>query len=216
MPPKKNTEKNTDKPKTIEVENVNVEVKNVAPTTNATASAVVPEDEKKPSLTIILSPADNSSINESVFKNLKGLTQANKNKSNGYFLEFDNLENAKNAFDTLKLNNKLLEKYGFYNLFVKVSGLTDSSDYQECKDKITGYVKEKINGNVPFFKLYRKQDKYIGCAKLTVDTKKAMDKILDEASDIKNCTVGNLNLTFYPFRNDKKKPDNGNKIYSSQ
>jgi len=212
MPLKKNTEKNTDK--TIEVENVNIEVKNVAPV--VTATAVVPEDEKKPSLTIILSPADNSSINESVFKNLKGLMQANKNKSNGYFLEFDNLENAKNAFDTLKLNNKLLEKYGFYNLFVKVSGLTDSSDYQECKDKITGYVKEKTNGNVPFFKLYRKQDKYIGCAKLTVDTKKAMDKILDESSDIKNCTVGNLNLTFYPFRNDKKKPDNGNKIYSSQ
>ena len=208
MPPAKKNTKNTETPKNIEVEveNVTVEVK---------AAVNVPEDEKKPSLTIIVSPADNSPINESIFKNLTGLTQSNKNKSNGYFLEFDTLENAKIAFDTLKQNPKLLEKYGFYNLFVKVVGLTDSSDYQTVKNDITGFVKEKSGGNVPFFKLYRKQDKFIGCAKLTVDTKKAMDNILDETGSIKSCKINNLSLNFYPFRNEKKKPFDGNKIYSS-
>ena len=63
-----------------------------------------------------------------------------------------------------------------------MDGLTDTTDYNAVKNAHTELVK-KIGGDVLYYRLYRKDNKFIGCGDMTIDTKDAFDKLIGSEED---------------------------------
>lgn len=155
---------------------------------------------RKAGRTLLVSPSNGSSLSESTVSGLAGLSVSHSTKNGSYFLTFDSIENALGSFRKLRENHpELRVKFARYQIFFTVNGLTDSTDYSSVKKDISTFVEKESGGNVLYFKLYRKGNKYLGCGDLTVDTKDSMDKLLNKESALKNFTLGSLTGTFYRF-----------------
>ena len=179
------------------------------------------DDQKKtvlkPGRTLLVSSSMNAQLNESSLKNLTGLTSSFSTKNGSYFLTFDTIDNSLENYRKLRTEQPNLKvKFSRYQIYFKINGLTEKSDYTAVKQELSTFVESKSGGNVLYFKLYRKGDKFLGCGDLTVDTKDAMDKLLDKDGELKNYTVGSYNGTFFRFNKDNKQQnDGGHKVYSS-
>jgi len=179
------------------------------------------DEQKKPVLkpgrTLLVSSSMNAQLNESSLKNLSGLTSSFSTKNGSYFLTFDTIDNSLENYRKLRTDQPNLKvKFSRYQIYFKINGLTEKSDYTAVKQELSAFVESKSGGNVLYFKLYRKGDKFLGCGDLTVDTKDAMDKLLDKDGELKNYTVGSYNGTFFRFNKDNKQQnDGGHKVYSS-
>lgn len=179
------------------------------------------DEQKKPVLkpgrTLLVSSSMNAQLNESSLKNLSGLTSSFSTKNGSYFLTFDTIDNSLENYRKLRTDQPNLKvKFSRYQIYFKINGLTEKSDYTAVKQELSEFVESKSGGNVLYFKLYRKGDKFLGCGDLTVDTKDAMDKLLDKDGELKNYTVGSYNGTFFRFNKDNKQQnDGGHKVYSS-
>ena len=156
---------------------------------------------KKPGKTILIKYFDVDDMNKHEI-NFTGIENNTETQNKSRFLVFDNIENSKEAFNELKNNKSILVKYATYKLFFTIKDLNDSLEYDKIKQDITKYVTDKIDSDVLYFRLYRKNNIYLGCGELTLDTKDGMDKILDKDSDIRNFTTEELNITgsFYRFK----------------
>jgi len=171
---------------------------------------------KKAGRTILVSPNNGSSVSDATFKGLAGLSSSFATKNGAYFLVFDTIQNSLDSFRKLRSDKPELKvKFSRYQAFFTITGLTDTSDYTTTKQEISSFVEKETGGNVLYFKLYRKGDKYRGCGDLTLDTKEALDKLLDKEGKLKNYTVGSFTGTFYRFNKDNKQQTDGNKVYSS-
>ena len=188
---------------------------------------------KKPGRTLLVSPGMGSSLDESIISDLKGLKNSFSTKNGSYFLTFDTIENS--VMNHSKLRNEkpnLKVKFARYQIFFTMNGLTNEHDYTAVKKLITDYVQEKTGGEVLYFKLYRKGDNYyfdtkgekpIGYGDLTLDTKEAMDLLLNKEGPLKECTLqikvaeatSDIGMKFYRF-NKTTKPSDGQKSYINQ
>jgi hypothetical protein len=163
---------------------------------------------RKAGRTLLVSPTNGSSLSESTFSKLTGLSVTHSTKNGSYFLTFDSVQNALDSFRSLRQDHpELRVKFARYQIFFTVTGLTDSSDYSTVKQNMTNFVEKESGANVLYFKLYRKGDKYLGCGDLTVDTKDAMDKLLNKEGSLKNYTVGELSGTFYRYNKTQTKQE---------
>ncbi len=163
---------------------------------------------KKAGRTLLVSPTNGSSLSESTFSKLTGLTVTHSTKNGSYFLTFDDVQHALDSFRNLRQDHpELRVKFARYQIFFTVTGLTDSSDYSTVKQNMTSFVEKESGANVLYFKLYRKGDKYLGCGDLTVDTKDAMDKLISKEGSLKNYTVGELSGTFYRYNKTQTKQE---------
>jgi hypothetical protein len=161
---------------------------------------------RKAGRTLLVSPSNGSSLNESTFSKLSGLTVTHSTKNGSYFLTFDTIQNSLDSFRSLRQDHpELRVKFARYQIFFTVTGLTDSSDYSTVKQNMTNFVEKESGANVLYFKLYRKGDNYLGCGDLTVDTKDSMDKLLNKEGSLKNYTVGELSGTFYRYNKTQTK-----------
>ena len=153
----------------------------------------------KPGRTLLVSPSIGSTVPESAVTNLQGLTKSFSTKNGSYFLTFDTIENAVNYHNKIKDEYpNLKDKFARYQLFFTLSGLTNEDDYTAVKKMLVDYVEQKTGGLVLYFKLYRKGDNYffdtkgekpLGYGDMTVDTKEAMDLLLNKEGPLKNYTV---------------------------
>ena len=153
----------------------------------------------KPGRTLLVSPSIGSTVPESAVTNLQGLTKSFSTKNGSYFLTFDTIENAVNYHNKIKDEYpNLKDKFARYQLFFTLSGLTNEDDYTAVKKMLVDYVEQKTGGLVLYFKLYRKGDNYffdtkgekpLGYGDMTVDTKEAMDLLLNKDGPLKNYTV---------------------------
>lgn len=99
------------------------------------------EDEKnkksvyKPGRTLLVKYVSGSTIDDTVFDSLEGLSNKSETKSsNSCFLTFDNVDNAVKAFR--KLNDNLSHyrvKFSYYRVFFTIDGLDDSTDYNQTE-----------------------------------------------------------------------------------
>lgn len=185
----------------------NVETKNMV-------STVDMEDKQKKSVrkagrTILVKTISGSSIESSVFDSLVGLVSHSETKSSSsYFLTFDNVTNSVNAFRKLRTDSTDYKvKFSYYRVFFTVNGLTDSSDYNQVKQDIVNYVGDKTKSSVLYCKLYRKDNKYLGCGDFTIDTIDGMNILLAKEGGIKDFTVGQLSGTFYRYNGKKDKSE---------
>ena len=171
---------------------------------------------RKPGRTLLISSSVGSHFDESTMSNLEGMTSSFSTKNGSYFLTFDSIEHSLESYKKLRLEQPNLKvKFSRYQVYFKINGLTDASDYSSVKQEISDFVEKQSGGSVLYFKLYRKGDKFLGCGDLTVDTKDAMDKLLNKDSVIKNYTVGSYSGTFFRFNKDNKQQMDGPKMYSN-
>ena len=166
-----------------------------------TYSAKKKNFHKKPGKTILIKYFDVEDMNKHEI-NFTGLENNTETQNKSRFLVFDNVENSKEAFNELKKNKNILVKFATYKLFFTIKELNESYEYDKIKQVITDYVTSKVDSDVLYFRLYRKNNVYLGCGELTLDTKSGMDKILDKENDIRNFTTTELNISgsFYRFK----------------
>lgn len=177
-------------------------------------STVDMEDKQKKSVrkagrTILVKTISGNSIDSSVFNSLVGLVSHSETKSScSYFLTFDNVTNSVDAFRKLRTDSTDYKvKFSYYRVFFTVNGLTDSSDYNQVKQDIVNYVGDKTKSSVLYCKLYRKDNKYLGCGDFTIDTIDGMNILLAKEGGIKDFTIGQLSGTFYRYNGKKDKSE---------
>jgi|UniRef100_A0A6C0EDL4 hypothetical protein len=162
---------------------------------------------RKSGKTLLVKSFDNFELNETLFDNLEGLQDKfiKKDKFSA-FLKFDTPQNSLNGLKTLKEKSSNLKfKFSYYKVFFTVNGLSDISEYNNVKKEIMEYVSSKTDSNVLYCKLYTKNDKYLGCGDLTMDTLDGMMKLLSKDSNIKEFTINSYTGCFYKFNDNKNK-----------
>ena len=144
-------------------------------------------------------------------ENLKGLVKpAVKTKTESFFLCFDTVDNAVNAFQELdsSLNsgqhNDVLVKYAHYRIFFKINGITNDDDYNLVKEEHIKNIESNTNGKVIYWKLYKNGDNYLGCGDYTVDTLECLEHQLDPEKG-KTFKFGKFDGVNYKF-NKKPRP----------
>ena len=152
-----------------------------------------PAFQKKPGRTLLVKQMNDDNL-EDLFKSLDGLTSTYKaEKSSSYFLTFDNIDSSSSALESLKEHTeKLKVKYAHYRVFFTIKGLAENSDYDTVKNLHSDYIKNNTSGNVLYYKLYRKNNAFLDCGDLTVDTKDCFDSLMnDENEGYRNYSLDN-------------------------
>jgi hypothetical protein len=168
---------------------------------NQESKSLLKQSVTKTGRTLLVS-SENDNFNENNFKCLVGLTSYHTTRNNSSFLVFDTIDNSVFAYEKLRLDYPNLRvKFARYRLFFTLTGLTESSDYNTVKQNFTTFVESNTRSSLLFFKLYRKNDKYIGCGDMTVDTKEAMDLLLNKNEKFNSFTLGDVSGNFFRFNN---------------
>ena len=143
--------------------------------------------------------------------NLEGLVNEHfTEKSNSYFLTFDNVQNSLNAMELIrtKYNFNVRVKIAHYRVFFTLENLEESMEYNTVKTQHCEVVQSKANCSVLFYKLYRKDNKYLGCGDLTLDTKEGLD-VLMSSEGLKTFTLDcGISGSHYHYRTQKQSHDN--------
>jgi hypothetical protein len=209
----KKTTKNTKNTESIQIENVSVQQVKIKDDCSEKSDDNTKNNVRKAGRTLLVSPASGSSLNDSFFKDLSGLTSNFSTKNNSHFITFDTVENAIKCYSSIRSDHPNVKvKYSRYQVFFTISGLTKESDYTAAKKVITEFVEEKTSGMVLFFKLYRKGDNFIGCGDMTLDTKDSMDKLISKDGEFKNSKIAEFELTFYRYNKNPKTEGDGQKV----
>lgn len=171
--------------------------------TNLQSSKYTKNTVRRVGKTLIVKPTVDN-FDDTPLQKLNGLASLVKSeKSGSYFLIFENITQSTKALETLleKHSDELRAKPAHYKVFFTMQGLTDESDYNEVKKTHTEWVKGKTGGEVLYYKLYRKDDKYLGCGDMTLDTKDSSDQLLNRDEDgFKNYSLGDdLEGVFHRF-----------------
>lgn len=155
---------------------------------------------RKSGRTLVIKLKDES-FDKKVFDTLTGLTSSSTTQSGAVFHTFDTKENALNSLKFLKNNHKenLSVKFAHYKVFFKLEGLEKESKYDEVRNTHVKFVNDNVDGEVLYYKLYMKDNKYLGCGDLTVDTKEAIDQLLSSDKHKTFELSNGMKGTFYRY-----------------
>lgn len=130
-------------------------------------------------------------------------------KSNSYFVTFATGEQSNNALTLLKtqFGTTLNAKFAHYRVYFTLQGLTNESDYSVVKATHTALVSKTANCNVLYYRLYRKNDTYLGCGDMTIDTKEGFECLMNQ-DNLKTFTL-NTDLTGIHYRYNKTRLETG-------
>lgn len=163
---------------------------------------------RKAGRTLLVKTTSDSDFNE-----LEGLQSTHlTEKTNSHFLTFDTITNAVNALRTLKNNQSDIRvKFAHYRVFFTMQGLNDSSDYNTIKTTHVDFIQNNTGTNVLYYKLYRKNNSYLECGDLTVDTKDAFDKLMNSDDGHKTFSLdGGLSGMHYRYNRKGSNNENTN------
>jgi hypothetical protein len=126
-------------------------------------------------------------------------------KSKSYFVTFSTPDESLEALKYLKNNfsGDVRVKFAHYRIYFTVKGLTNDSDYNFIKTTHTTLVSKSCDCNVLYYRLYRKNDTYLGCGDFTIDTKEGFDNLMTQ-DDLKNFTLSST-VTGVHYRYNKNK-----------
>jgi hypothetical protein len=170
----------------------------------------VNNSSRKAGRTLLIKSASGTPLTSSLFESFQGLQSNVETKStNSFFLTFDTADNAVLALESLKSNSSdYLVKFSYYRVFFTMTGLEDTTDYNQLKKSMTEYVSEHTKTNVLYCKFYRKGDKYLGCGDLTIDSLEGMNTLLSKESGFKDYSFNDYSGSFYRFNSNKDKIQN--------
>lgn len=154
---------------------------------------------RKAGRTLVVLPKDG--FKNEMLGNLSGMVSDNEVKSGTHFLTFSTSTDALSALKELKKNyyKNMKVSFSHYKLFFKIEGLDKDSDYGVVKKSHMEAVEKATDAKVLYYKLYRKNDEFVGCGDMTVDTKEAMDKLLT-SEESKEISFGSFKTTNYVYK----------------
>ena len=125
-------------------------------------------------------------------------------KSNSYFVTFATPEQSNSALTQLKeqFGNSVNIKFAHYRVYFTMTGLQNESDYGAIKTSHTSLISTVALCNVLYYRLYRKNNNYIGCGDMTVDTKEGFDILMNQEV-LKNYTIESLSLAGIHYKYNK-------------
>ena len=92
-----------------------------------------------------------------------------------------------------------------YRVFFTLENLEESMEYNTVKTQHSDMVQSKGNCSVLFYKLYRKENKYLGCGDMTLDTKEGLD-VLMSTEGLKTFTLDcGISGSHYHYRTQAQK-----------
>ena len=152
---------------------------------------------------------NSSSLGTYVGGDLVGL-QTHTVRENNLFLTFDTTQNAVAAFKMLRSEHRDWRvKFSYYKVFFTMVGLSNTTDYNATKQALVNYISSKSGSNVLYCKFYRKDNNFLGCGDLTVDTLEGINYLLQKDGGCKEFTFDGLSGTFYRYRaNNNNNKDN--------
>lgn len=172
---------------------------------------------RKAGKTLLIKAKEGSTVKPEWFNSLDGLVEngvAQTSKTGAYFLTFNDVDKSLNALKTLRKehDHDLMVKFAHYRVFFTMDGLTEETDYNTIKQAHVEFVQNNTNSEVLYYKLYRNQ-KYLGCGDLTIDTKDALDKLLNK-DEHKEFDLGNGQTGVF-YRYNRKGNKNEQNEYNS-
>lgn len=167
---------------------------------------------RKAGKTLLIKAKEGSTVDPSWFNCLDGLVEngvSQTSKTGSYFLTFNEVGKSLDALKTLRKDHDkdLMVKFAHYRVFFTIEGLAEDADYNVIKQTHVDFVEKHTDSQVLYYKLYRNQ-KYLGCGDMTIDTKEALDALLN-ADVHKNFDLGN-GLTGVFYRYNRKGKTEGN------
>ena len=145
--------------------------------------------------------------NEPVSEPFPGKISSLQTNNGLQFEVFDTVENAINAYKIIKENYDLQIKYAHYRIFFTINGLDENTDYNTIKKQHCDWLILNCDANVLYYKLYLKNNKYIGCGEFTIDTKESMDKLLDKDGELKKYTMDKYSGSYYRYNKKQEQPN---------
>ena len=145
-------------------------------------SKVKKRNVRKAGKTLLVKVNDDITVDEKWFTELGGFVDLTKTpKTGSYFLTFKDVESSLEGLKTLRNEHEsdLKVKFAHYRVFFTLTNLDDSSDYNKIKQKHIDFIENNTDSQVLYYKLYRNKG-FLGCGDLTIDTKLALDKLLDK------------------------------------
>ena len=102
-------------------------------------------------------------------------------KSNSYFLTFDDVPHSLNGLRVLRkeLGDSARVKFAYYRVFFKMNGLTNESDYNTVKTQHRELLSSQGH-QVLYYRLYRRNDEFVGSGDMTLDTMEGFDYLMSE------------------------------------
>lgn len=164
---------------------------------------------KKAGRTLLVKPTSQTH-DYSFLSGLTGLSNSHLTENTGsYFLTFSSTEESLAAYHDLRNNHGdfLKVKFAHYRVFFTMQGLTAESDYTTVKENHINMISNQVGGNVLYYKLYRRNNNYLDCGDLTLDTKEAFDKLVSSSSEQKNFSLSDT-LSGVHYRYNKKSGKN--------
>jgi hypothetical protein len=182
--------------------------------TSRTQNTNVP---KKYGRTLLFKPMNGTEMKEDYLSHFTGVVANTRTKTTGsYFVTFDTAENANSAYNYSKDNfTDTVVKWSYYRVFFTMNGLADEdtsadasvnkSQYNSVKESFVKYLEDTTKSSVLYFKLYRKNGRFIGCGDFTLDTLDGMNVLLDKTSGLKEYSLNGLTGRFFRYNSTKTK-----------
>jgi len=168
----------------------------------------------KPGRTLIVKSKNHQSINMSTFDGLEGLESKTEiNQHNSVFLVFDSVSHSEKALESL--TGSFHVKYSYYKVFVSLTNNITDDNMDKSKMELEQLVLSNTGSNVLFSKFYRKNNSYMNCGYMVVDTIDAMKKLISKESEFKQFKTESLAGTFYRFNNTKYKGPDSQQVNDS-
>lgn len=168
---------------------------------------------KKYGRTLLFKPSNGTEMKEDYLSHFTGVVANTRTKTTGsYFVTFDTAENATSAYNYAKDNfTDVVVKWSYYRVFFTMNGLseeqteTDKSQYNSVKESFVKFLEDTTKSSVLYFKLYRKNGRFIGCGDFTLDTLDGMNVLLDKESGLKQYSMNGLSGRFFRYNSTKSK-----------
>jgi hypothetical protein len=161
---------------------------------------------KKYGRTLLFKAVNNFNLTNDFFTQFEGVVSCTQSKTSGtFFVLFDTFENAAKSCAEAADSKDVLVKYSYYRVFFTMNGLNNESDYNQVKESFVQYLEQTTKSNVLFFKLYRKNNQYIGCGDFTLDTLDGMNVLLDKNTGLKSYVLNDLSGKFFRYNATKNR-----------
>ena len=123
-----------------------------------------------------------------------GLINTHVTNSGSRFIVFDNIDNARSAYKTLR-ETGVKTKYSYYKCFFRLKD-SNLEDYDQVKNSVKELATSCNDVDVLYIKLYTKNKQLMGSGDLTVDTKEGLDALVSQ----KEMKFEDGSASFYRFK----------------
>lgn len=164
---------------------------------------------RKPGRTLLVKTVND--IDTAFFDTLQGLqTKYYAEKSSSYFITFSTADESLVALKALKnqFGMDVRVKFAHYRVYFTVQGLVDTSDYNTVKTNHSNYITKMAGCTVLYYRLYRKNDTYLGCGDFTIDTKEGFDVLMNQDL-LKNFSFDEFTGVHYRYNKTKSNEHSG-------